>query len=294
MSEHLELLCEEREELMKELKDLYDDLRLAGLDTRDTLKLKIKNKEKDLEELENKIRDLKKNEPEDNPAKPGSSKLYIYVITGTNARIKCALAAEEMKKLYLSLDPLNHDDNDRCKWLPFLREKIYIKDLLESLKNDGYKFSVYYLDGYRFADYKKDGYEFAVDEDDLVGRIGEAIEDNIDNTIAIVDLLAIDNENEDLARLFDKPQILRVVTPICRFLPNELQSLMIKKREAVFRILKVKLSKGAFDRFQEASEKMFLKNELSRVIKEKSQFYKRISDTGSDDRHNLKTVSPTF
>jgi len=286
----LEIYKNQMASLLAELNKLVEYQVEAGVGTAGDIDIQIKRKEELIEELQNKING--KVQTEGNATGAANSKLYIYVITGTNARIKCALGAEDMNKLYLSLNPLNHDDKDRWKWLPFSRENICIKELLESLKNDGYKFSVYYLDGYRFADYKKDGYEFAVDEDDLVGRIGEAIEDNIDNTIAIVDLLAIDNENEDLARLFDKPKILRVVTPICRFLPNELQSLMIKKREEVFRILKVKLSKGAFDRFQEASEKMFLKNELTRVIKEKNQFYNRISDAGSEAE--LNTVLPTF
>jgi len=283
----------------KQMAKLLDDLNTlgeyqieAGVGTVGDIEIKIKIKEGQIEDLQKKIDAIESKIQIENSGKTTGSKLFIYVITGTNARIKCALAAEEMKNLYLSLNPLNHDDKDRCKWLPFLRENSYIKDLLESLKNDGYQFSVYYLDGYQFADYKNAGYEFAVDEAELAGRIGEAIDKNIENIIAIVDLLAIDNDNADIVRRFDSPKILRVVTPICRFLPGELQSLMIKKREDVFKLLKLKLSQGAFDRFQEASEKMFLKNELSRVIKEKNQFYNRISDT--DSNNGLHTVSPTI
>ncbi len=282
-----------RQELMNQLDELLPGLQNAGIGTVGDYENKIEIVEKGIRYYDKKIAEQQLTEMASGNAK-GASTVLIYVITGTSARIKNALAEENIYNAYFSVQPPTHDEEDRRKWIPFSNELVSIKGLLDQLAADGYRFKVYYLDGYAFADYAAAGYEFATDAATLEAAIDEFIDDNIGKIVAIVDLLAIDADNAKIAQRFNRKDSLRVITPICSYLPDAVKSFMVAKRKEAFKLLEFKIFKDEISSLDVAYERSFLRNELVRILKRESPAYNKISGLAGNASAVLPTLNPSI
>jgi|GEM_PF-6505590 len=254
------------EDLKKIIKELYDRMFNAGPGTIGDYKNAIAEKEKILTELELR-RDAA--QPGDNPT------FYIYILTQIDGKIKAALDPQ----LYQLLGPPNHDERLTNRWKPFITEKETIGELLQRLKAENPNFEEIYLD------------------QDTTDEQVEEIDQNIQNSVAIIDLLAVNNETEHIARRFDTGQIRKVITPIGKGIHNELEKFMESKRATVFRLLEFKFrtAKIAVDYYHpDTPRSVNLVQALLNIISKRKPITRSITDLGSDADLRLRNTTPTF
>jgi hypothetical protein len=204
--------------------------------------------------LNEKINDNQKREPEFVKLKSAfyqvnneqPDKIYAFVITGTNKRVKSAIG----NRLFSKLVPPNHHDEHSSGWRPFLYGKDFeynIKQILDEFR-DSYgweQIDVTFLDS-------------NLDDKQIV-----IIDKFKQNVIAFVDLLALDSENEKVARLFDCSELLAVFTPISLALTPPLLSYMDKKNGEIFSKLNARYSIMKCQLLQRSSEK----NGMMQILK---------------------------
>jgi hypothetical protein len=144
-------------------------------------------------------------------------KLFIFVISSTKQKVEPHLGQDLIK-----LVPQGTYSVVECSdWQPYEIEPVSVKQLIGSMR-DNYGF------GDRIIDVYLDG---CIDTDLRV-----AIDLNRENTIAIVDLLAIHKDNEKTVALFNTTSIFALIIPFSRRLNAELQTFMEGQRSRIFDI----------------------------------------------------------
>ena len=284
------------EKAKQEFKELYEQKFNAGVGTEGDYKNRLLKIEKEIGDLEKRIQAIEsKEQPVESKAGVSeTTKVFIYVISGTNARIKQALTEEELYKIYTSLQPLNHDDEDVCKWKPFTKDEPSIEALLDTLQNEGFKFAVYYLNGYKLEKCYPEDASFSKPDVNHRDLIDEKIVDNKESIIAIIDLLALDPENEEIARRFDDKRTLRVFTAEYKFQNDKLENFMEGKKK-VFKYLENKL-KGpeVFTIYKPGLRAYVFLQELRTVIKKEKPDFNTIADKDSHEDNLTRILFPGF
>src|ERR1044072_7196632 len=117
----LELKKSELEEWKTQWKELSKGLMNAGIANQGDYRNNMDKAEIEIEKLEKAIQALENEEKTKNSNQQISEtpNLFVFVISGTNVRIKNAIKDDEVYQYYSSMKPLNHDDKDLCGWKPF-------------------------------------------------------------------------------------------------------------------------------------------------------------------------------
>ena len=122
----------------------------------------------------------------------GQIRVFCYIIVTTKGKINLNLNEECLSLL----EDDRYHDTDSHYWKPFYEEN-NIFQILEEIKKH-FPFETIFLD----CDFDN---EHSVN-----------IDENSHNSIGIIDLLSIDNENRDLVKCFDNERVAGVIIPKCR------------------------------------------------------------------------------
>ncbi len=258
MAHTLERLNQILQELEVKLIELYEDLSLAGGPiAQGDIKYAIKQNLRNTEYIKGQITQL-----------TGiTAPFYITVVTGKSGRIKKLLG----NQLYTLLVPPNHDANELGNWVPFddtANGGGNVKSILQSLKLEGYAIIDIYVDGVR---YQKSVSNFM---------------NSPRNNIAIIDLLSLDDENEQLTRLFNHQDIAGLIIP-------DNINLHAAVKEFVGN-LKVVLSNLVANNiyyltFNNMINKPILKTQIEYLMKRNQPITNSIDMPGGDRLRNLST-----
>lgn len=129
---------------------------------------------------------------------PKEINIYCFVLVSTLDKIKHNL--DDACHCHLESDRYHKTNCDQ--WKPFQNEDC-IADILEEYKKS-YPINISYLDG-------------EVDDDLLL-----IIDDNLEQSIAIIDVFSLDEQNKQTATFFDSNNTAGLITPICRTLHKDL------------------------------------------------------------------------
>ncbi len=263
MTEDLRIQEAHLKKLYENLEDLLERQRNAGPGTEGDYKNLILTNDNERSTTKKKIELLKNQEQNIEP-----ETLFIYIITNTNEGIRSAIGTD----LFDVLNPTNHDNEDCTKWIPFTRDKISICELIGELRNRGYVFKEEYLTG------------------NIGAKKEVRIEDDLHISIAVIDLLALDKENEKIAGIFNNKLACSVITPIADSLHEKVKEFMIQKRKAVFTRLEYRIANLDIDSYNpEITGKLTFINILHRIFKTKQPVIGIIKPDGSDIRARLST-----
>ena len=123
--------------------------------------------------------------------------IYFFVIVSTKEKVKTNLG-----ECCQHLNDARYHSTDCTQWKPFNRKEETIQVILEDIK-EGYPIDIKYLDG------------------ELDDKIWIEIDHYIDKSIAIVDLLSLDETNKVIAQKFDNRQS-KLLLPLCKRINNEI------------------------------------------------------------------------
>lgn len=143
---------------------------------------------------------------------PDQIRIFFYVVVSTKEKVQQHVG----DAMFNHFDDDRYHHSDHAEWKPF-KKQASIKDLLLSIESD-YGVKPIYLDG-------------DIDDEHWIN-----IDNEIDNTIAIVDLFSIDTTNQPIAFKFDTRKA-GVLAPLCRSLHDNLYT-FAKSIEDKFNVLK--------------------------------------------------------
>lgn len=207
-----EFLKVQLEEVDKELKENFEARRLAGVSNEGEYDIKInklkRERNKLLQELE---------EEEKKYKTPEQLKIYFYVIVSTEEKVR-----QNIGDNFFSLfEKDRYHTTELNQWKPFSKA-LPIKDLLMSIEKS-YNIKTNYLDG------------------DINADQWIELNDEINNSIAIIDLFSISEENKAVAAKFDTDKA-GVIFPVCRYLDHALYDIVDRKK-GDFKVLSAKVQK---------------------------------------------------
>ena len=251
---------------------LEEELLNAGIATTGDYKNKIAVNQRNIAYFEEKIEKLQATLTAGKD--PEEEKLFIYVISSTKEKIESHLG-DELKKL---LPPLTYSPDDCCNWHPYEIKPLSIQQLIDSLR-ERYGF------GQRVIDCYIDGHQDA--------KTRAAIDDRKCHSIAIVDLLAIHEENQQNAVLFNTRNVHALIFPFPRQLDGSLQKHMELQRARYFDIPEINAEEPEQVSFYcpAVSEQRDLLKILFQIIGKKLSIRNKISDMQTaDDFLRAKSV----
>lgn len=129
---------------------------------------------------------------------PNEINIYCFVLVSTLDKIKHNLD----DACHCHLEDGRYHKTDCNQWKPFQNEDC-IAAILDEYKKS-YPIKISYLDG-------------EVDDDLLL-----VIDDNLEHSIAIIDVFSLDEQNKQTATIFDSNKTAGLITPICRTLHKDL------------------------------------------------------------------------
>ncbi len=196
---------------------------------------------------------------------PNEVILSFYVICNTSARVEQAIGGE----LFGKLSPDRYDSTEPKKWKPF-KDGPIISEILDEIQNKGYSFQ-----------------EFFICVDELTPPDDELqflIDTNIQNSVAIIDLLSIDEFNKTLARQFNTTSVGYLLLPCCRQLDRSILNYMDSKRRELFNLAEftLKNNPGECDFYEwEVSVKESFVKHIIEILFSKFKIQNRISTPNS-------------
>lgn len=193
------------------ISKLETQMERAGVDSKGDYQNKIDKENENIEFYKQKIEKCEKLKT------PDQIRIFFYVIVSTKEKVKQHVGPE----IFNHFDGDRYHDLDHAEWKPFQNQKP-IKDLLLSIESD-YGVKPIYLDG-------------EIDNEHWIN-----IDNEIDNTIAVIDLFSIDTTNQPIALKFDT-QKAGVLVPLCRSLHDNLYT-FAKSIEDKFKVLKAVTNK---------------------------------------------------
>ncbi len=219
MSYLLDILKKSKEEVQEGIKEQYK-LRLnassesrGGIENRLIhLKAELKRLNKEIEEEKNKYKS------------PSEAKAYLYIIVTTKSNVKTNINND----CFCLIEENRYHDNDLKKWRPFSDSKT-ISEIIDEFKSS-YRLSEYYIDH------------------DSNNEHTLKIQDNEANTIGIIDLLSINNNNSAFIKhCFDRNSIAGLILPQCRNISkhDSIFKFIKSKREDIFGVFHKRISIGA-------------------------------------------------
>ena len=194
----------------EELKQLYEERASSGVASGGDYDNKIKNHSRELEKLNLEIRKY------ENASTPDDIKIFFYVIVSNKVKIGKTLG----KDCSCHLNDDRYHDSECKFWKPFKGEP-HIEELLSAFRTK-YPFKEIYLDG-----------EIA---DDILVNLDK----NIEHSIAVIDLLSLDERNKEIALKFDTRKA-GLLFPICDSLHSDVRSIAKTMREK-FKTLKASVN----------------------------------------------------
>jgi hypothetical protein len=195
--------------LQNNLKEAYQSHLDAGNDAGDRWN-RVRELREKIDRVNGSIRDLRS-------ALPDASNIQVYVICGTKSRVQ-----RNVGELFKMIDNDRYDEQLKQRWKPF-RTGPYILEMLEELKAQGYLFELCFLDEH------DEGSDTRTD-------VLVEIDTNMHKSIAIIDLLSIDEQNKPFAQQFNRQAVGYLMLPYCRDLNAEVRAFMDKKRKEVYSI----------------------------------------------------------
>ena len=138
---------------------------------------------------------------------PGKFKIFLYVIVSKKSKVRKNIG----KNLFGQLDSNRYHDSLPLNWIPFNKCST-IQNILAEFKNSlNYNFEEKLLDG------------------DVDGNIFAELDENIENSILIVDLLSLDDVNNLHAVRFDSKKV-GILMPICKSFKENFDPIFAKKK----------------------------------------------------------------
>lgn len=235
-------------QLKKDLKELFEKHDMLNEVERGPYKVKIREKEKDILDAENEIIKLEKSKP------PKEIRIYFYIIVSLKDEIKKNMAEE----LYKHFDEDRYHETEHEKWKPFSKDNSI--DILVSAICKQYPVNPIYLDG----------------EIDPLHWVN--LDNEVNNSVAIIDLFSLDNKNNLIALKFDTEKA-GVLMPLCRSLDSKLYC-FAQEKQSQFKAIKSKnLMSIPCDFFlSELSGTEIFYQQLLRVFKNKFPISNQSSD----------------
>ncbi|MGB1206991.1 MAG: hypothetical protein ACPG5B_15200 [Chitinophagales bacterium] len=130
---------------------------------------------------------------------PDQIQIYCYVITSTQETIKQNIG----DTCFCLIEDDRYHKTDCDKWKPYSNSQ-NIADILKAYKRH-YRFSEWYIHNYAQK---------------MMDACLLHLDDNLANSIAILDVLSIDKQNEKLVSKFDTKKAGGLIMPFCRTLAN--------------------------------------------------------------------------
>lgn len=148
---------------------------------------------------------------------PDQIQIYCYVITSTQETIKQNIG----DICFCLIDNDRYHETDCDKWKPYSNSQ-NIADILKAYKRH-YRFSEWYIHNYAQK---------------MMDACLLHLDDNLKNSIAIVDVLSINEHNEKLVSKFDTKKAGGLILPFCRTLSknDKLDKIAVEK-EKIFQTL---------------------------------------------------------
>lgn len=143
-------------------------------------------------------------------------------------------------------------DNDLLEnWKPF-KDGSKIKEILSSFnENSKFIFETKYL----ASDYKTNDEVY--------------IDQNLNKIIAIIDVIAVNEDNKIFVKKFDTTHVGYVITPICSFLEGVVKNDAFQKKENCFTTLGFYLKQGeGYFKFDETNSEVLFYNRLKYAFRE--------------------------
>ncbi|MBK8723750.1 MAG: hypothetical protein IPL95_16295 [Saprospiraceae bacterium] len=194
----------------------------------------------------------------------------VYILTATAGTISETLG----KEIYDRLKPPLQYKSDYNEWLPFSESQESIGDILMELSNNGFEFKAIYIP---HKPEKKKKVEIMTE-----------INNNVSDVIAIIDLLAIHEGNEDIARKFSDTKIKQVMTPVDTNLDDIVRQYVISIGGKIFEIFESQLFGNDSDMYAPRLPAKFnVVKTLSKVLPPRNVTNK----LGTDQIINLKDLS---
>lgn len=207
----IDIKKERLEKVETELRYLHEDRGNASVDAVGGHTNRINQLEREHEQIEKDIKKLEK------ASTPEEVKIFFYVIVSNKQKVHDILGKE--CSCHLADD--RYHDSDCNYWKPF-KNSPHIEELLSNYKKK-YPFTEVYLDGEILDEHR-------VNIDTYIGQ-----------SIAVVDLLSLDNNNKETALKFDTTKA-GLLMPVCDTLHQELRELA-KSMNLNFKTLNAHINK---------------------------------------------------
>lgn len=201
--------------LTEQLQTLYKERADSGIETVGQYDNRINHLKVELEKLETEIQKYL------NAKTPDNVEIFCYVIVSNKENVKNNIGEEYFELI----ESDRYHDTEISNWKPFFSKDAILNILQEFKNKTGYQFQEHYLDG------------------DLSDEQWTEIDDNKKNSVVIVDLLSLYEQNKQIASRFDTEIVAGVLTPCCiKLIKNDdIYSFMQEIQSEVFHVLKVKM-----------------------------------------------------
>ena len=205
------ILQSQLKKVEEEYTDLLSQRGNAGPEIMGSILNRIERLKKEKERL---LNDIKEEEEKYNG--PEDSNIICYVIVSTKKQIKEVIG----ESCFCKLEDDRYHETECNKWKPYYNNG-NIEEILKSLQ-EKYPFMLQFIDS-------------EISDAELV-----AIDKGLNNSIAVIDLLSLNDNNKSIALKFDTNQA-NLLLPICRTLHPEIYDLAIKIKSN-FKTLKALLN----------------------------------------------------
>ncbi len=144
------------------------------------------------------------------------SPALVYILTSTDS----ILSNHLRPNLYKLLGSPVRYKSKHSEWLPFSGRPLSIEAIMSDLEENGCVFQLVYVTEISSEKEKQD---WIID-----------LDFKIEQTVAIIDLLAINENNEVIAAAFNNRRIKRVSLPIDKYLDKNIQEYMEQTRDRIY------------------------------------------------------------
>ncbi|MES2774357.1 MAG: hypothetical protein V4722_09245 [Bacteroidota bacterium] len=201
----------------------------------------------------------------------------IYIFTTTASSISSTLSPD----IYTLLKtPPPRYKEDHAEWFPFSKTPESINRIMDELKKVGCQFHLTYIS--EILDEEK--------RDNFIAEIAL----NISQVVAIVDVLAINDSNEEIAQVFSNVNVKRVMIPFDSRLDISVQDYIELIRDRTYRTLRnarVQRERG-YDIYDSAIiDKDTMVNILKRILPKKNM---QAQLPGEASNPELKSLAPNM
>lgn len=214
----LQFYREQYAKTLEDLKSLYVQRGRASEEARGGIENRIVQVNAELKRLKEEIAEVQRKQApvsyvaESAFQSPEDATIRLYVVVTTKEKVKANIEEE----CFCLLDEERYHQEELEKWKPFY-EGSTIGELIQELENS-FPIDVFYL------------------ENDPNASYAVKIEEEEAQSIGIIDLLSLNDENRNLASCFDSKDIAALILPQCKTLIKHpaLDQLIQKKRKNIF------------------------------------------------------------